>query len=77
MSRLLNVNFAWPYLIGMIGLIAAGGFIVRVIIGTFYGTFGIKGAFFSIIGALVLGGFSWLFVRIAQANQETDEESEA
>ena len=77
MSRLLNVNFAWPYFIGMIGLIAAGGFSVRVIIGAFYGTFGIIGAFFSILIALVLGGFSWLFIRIAQANQENEEESQA
>ena len=77
MSRSFNINFGWPFMIGMSGLIVAGTFIVRAIIGLFMGSLDLKGSFFTIVMALVLGGIGWLFVKVAQANQEAEEEAES
>jgi len=75
MSGSYNINFFWPFMIGMSALLVAGIFKVLAIIGIFDSSFSLKGGFFMIIMALVLGGIGWLFIKIAQANQETDEES--
>ena len=77
MSRSFNINFTWPFMIGVSMLITAGTFLVRAIIGSFMGNLTLKGSFFSIVMSLVVGGIGWLFVKVAQANQEAEEEAES
>ena len=77
MSRPLTINFAWPFVIGAIGLILSGSLVVKAIIGTVDGSYALKNVGYMFLTALVIGGISWLFIKVAQANKEADEEAEA